>query len=69
MNAYTPLISRERLTAWRRLFHRHAETGMAEFWTTARLAEELTALGLSPVVGGARFCRRSSHGRTGRGDS
>ena len=51
MNAYTPLISRERLTAWRRLFHRHAETGMAEFWTTARLAEELTALGLSPVVG------------------
>lgn len=44
-------ITQERLTALRRLFHRHAEAGMAEFWTTARIAEELEALGLSPVVG------------------
>lgn len=51
MNAFTPLISQETLTAFRRLFHRHAETGMAEFWTTARIAEELEKFGLSPVLG------------------
>ena len=51
MNAFTPLISQETLTALRRLFHRHAETGMAEFWTTARIAEELETFGLSPVLG------------------
>lgn len=51
MTAHTPLISEETLIRWRRLFHRHAETGMAEFWTTARIAQELEALGLVPVVG------------------
>ena len=44
-------LSQERLAALRRLFHQHPETGIAEFWTTARLAEELTGLGLSPVAG------------------
>lgn len=46
-------LSQERLAALRRLFHQHPETGMAEFWTTARLAEELEAFGLSPVAGDA----------------
>lgn len=44
-------ISQERLTALRRLFHQHPEAGMAEFWTTARIAEELEGTGLSPLVG------------------
>ena len=44
-------ITQEQLTQFRRTFHRHAESGMAEFWTTARIAEELTSFGLSPVVG------------------
>ena len=51
MNAISPHISQEKLTEYRRLFHRHAETGMAEFWTTARIAEELESFGLSPVTG------------------
>ena len=53
MTDYTPHITQERLTALRRLFHRHAETGMAEFWTTARIAEEVEALGLVPLMGEA----------------
>ncbi|WP_077073820.1 amidohydrolase [Mailhella massiliensis] len=48
---YTPHITQKRLTALRRLFHKHAETGMAEFWTTARIAEEAEALGLAPLMG------------------
>ncbi len=51
MNDFSPTITGETLTAYRRLFHRHAETGMAEFWTTARIAEELESFGLSPVIG------------------
>ncbi len=51
MTEHHDALTRERLTALRRLFHRHAETGMAEFWTTARIAEELEGMGLSPVVG------------------
>lgn len=53
MTDYTPHITQEKLTALRRLFHRHAETGMAEFWTTARIAEEAEALGLAPLMGEA----------------
>lgn len=53
MTVHHPTISQEKLTELRRLFHRHAETGMAEFWTTARIAEELTTFDLSPVVGEA----------------
>lgn len=53
MDSYTPLISQEKLTEYRRIFHRHAETGMAEFWTTARIAEELEGFGLAPVTGDA----------------
>ena len=44
-------LTQESLTTLRRLFHRHAEAGMAEFWTTARIAEELESFGLLPVVG------------------
>lgn len=51
MKAYHPLISQEELTALRRMFHQYPETGMAEFWTTARIAEILETYGLSPIVG------------------
>ncbi len=46
-------ITQKELVAWRRLFHRHAETGMAEFWTTARIASELENFGFTPVTGDA----------------
>ena len=62
MMEYPPLITQERLTALRRLFHRHAETGMAEFWTTARIADELEGLGLSPQVGSAASRREARMG-------
>lgn len=51
MNDHSLSISQEQLSALRRLFHQHAETGMAEFWTTARIAQELEETGLSPLVG------------------
>lgn len=50
---YSPRITQERLRDLRRLFHRHAETGMAEFWTTARIAKEAEDMGLSPLMGDA----------------
>lgn len=50
---YSPRITQERLRDLRRLFHRHAETGMAEFWTTARIAQEAEAMGLKPLMGDA----------------
>ena len=55
MNNSSLSISQKKLTTLRRLFHRHAESGMAEFWTTARIAEEVTALGLEPIMG-ERVC-------------
>ena len=36
----------ETLVALRRTFHRHPETGQEEFWTAARIEEELDKLGL-----------------------
>ena len=62
MTTYHPLISQERLTTLRRLFHRHAETGMAEFWTTARIADELEGIGLSPQLGEAASRREALMG-------
>lgn len=46
-----PRISQTQLTACRREFHRFAESGFLEFRTTARIAEGLAALGLSPMLG------------------
>ncbi len=42
---------RQKLIDLRRTFHRHAETGWTEFWTTARVAEILTDLGYAVSVG------------------
>lgn len=44
----------EQLTAWRRDFHRHPETGYEEFRTSAIVAEHLEKLGLEVTrnVGG-----------------
>ena len=55
-------ITQTALTALRRLFHRHAESGMTEFWTTARIAEELASLGFEPQCGEAVS---ASHARMG----
>lgn len=42
---------RSALSRWRHELHAHAEEGWTEFWTTARVAEILAELGLSPRVG------------------
>lgn len=41
----------DQLTAWRRDFHAHPELGFQEVRTAARVAEELTAMGLEPRTG------------------
>lgn len=46
-----PADLRARLVAWRRDFHRHAETAWTEFRTTAAIATELKRLGWSTVMG------------------
>ncbi len=38
----------DQITAWRRDFHAHPELGFQEFRTSARVAEELKSMGLSP---------------------
>ena len=51
MIAFTPRVSQEELVRFRREFHRHAESGFSEFWTTARLAAELSRAGYDVRVG------------------
>ncbi len=51
MIAFAPAVSQEELVRFRREFHRHAETGFSEFWTTARLAALLSDAGCSVLVG------------------
>lgn len=46
-----PADLRARLVAWRRDFHRHAETAWTEFRTTAAIVTELKRLGWSTVMG------------------
>lgn len=41
----------EKLTTWRRFFHRHAEVGWTEYITTASIAEILTELGWEVLLG------------------
>ena len=46
LEALTP-----QLTAWRRDFHRHAESGWVEFRTASMVAEELDRLGYQVTLG------------------
>jgi aminobenzoyl-glutamate utilization protein A len=48
---FTPSVSQEELVRFRREFHSHAESGFSEFWTTARLAAELSKAGYDVKVG------------------
>ncbi len=41
----------DKLTTWRRFFHRHAEVGWTEYITTATIAETLTELGWEVLLG------------------
>ena len=50
------------LVRWRREFHRRPEVGWTEFWTTARLAELLGAMGLSPRLGAEMLDKDSRMG-------
>ena len=49
----TPSPSRARLVGLRRAFHRYPETAWTEFWTTARIVEELRAIGVDELLIGA----------------
>ena len=51
MKAFTPSVSQDELVRYRREFHQHAESGLSEFWTTARLAELLSRAGYDVQVG------------------
>ncbi|WP_267643410.1 amidohydrolase [Haloarchaeobius amylolyticus] len=44
---------RDRLAALRRDLHRYPEPGWCEFWTTARLVEEIRAIGVDELAVGA----------------
>jgi aminobenzoyl-glutamate utilization protein A len=46
-------VDRDRLVALRREFHRHPEPAWREFWTTARIVEELEAIGVDELSVGA----------------
>ena len=39
---FVPVVSQQQLVELRRTLHRHAESGLSEFWTTAFLAEKLS---------------------------
>lgn len=62
MAASSP-VSAERLAFWRRRLHRHAESGLSEFWTTAFLASELAAAGFDVQVGEQVMDRASLMGQ------
>lgn len=53
---------RSALSRWRRELHIHAEEGWTEFWTTARVAEILREIGLSPRVGKEVIAREARMG-------
>ena len=48
---FTASILPSELVALRRQFHKHAESGLSEFWTSACLAKELTAAGYQVKYG------------------
>ena len=50
----TDMPTDERLVSLRRAFHRYPETAWTEFWTTARIVEEIRAIGVETVLVGER---------------
>lgn len=48
---FTPTVSQEQLITFRRDLHRHAESGLSEFWTASYLAEKLTSFGCDVRLG------------------
>ncbi|MFD1644638.1 amidohydrolase [Haloarchaeobius litoreus] len=46
------MVDRDRLVALRRAFHRQPEPAWREFWTTARIVEELEAIGVDELYVG-----------------
>jgi aminobenzoyl-glutamate utilization protein A len=50
-------VTQEELAAVRRKLHRHAESGFSEFWTTAFLAQHLSAAGGAVRVGESVIAR------------
>ena len=59
---FEPSVSSEQLSAFRREFHRHAESGDSEFWTTAFLAARLHEAGGCVKVGEEAICREARMG-------
>ena len=59
---FTPSITPEQLSSFRRLFHSHAESGFSEFWTTAFLASRLSEAGCAVKVGSEAICREARMG-------
>lgn len=59
---FTPFVTPDRLSRFRRELHRHAESGFSEFWTTAFLAGLLSEAGCAVNVGAAAICREARMG-------
>ena len=59
---FTPHVFPLQLSRFRRLFHRHAESGFSEFWTTAFLARCLSEAGCAVKVGEEAICREARMG-------
>ena len=59
---FAPAVSEKQLSEFRRIFHRHAESGFSEFWTTAFLAERLHEAGGLVKVGEEAICREARMG-------
>ena len=59
---FMPSVSSEQLSEFRRIFHRHAESGFSEFWTTAFLAARLHEAGGWVKVGEEAICREARMG-------
>ncbi len=59
---FSPSITQEKLSEFRRAFHRHAESGYSEFWTTAFLAGYLAGAGCTVRVGETAVCRDARMG-------
>ncbi|MCG8472170.1 MAG: amidohydrolase [Desulfobacterales bacterium] len=53
---------KEKLSTWRRDFHRHAESGWTEFRTSAIIAKHLQSLGYTLSLGKDIICQKSMMG-------
>lgn len=64
--SFIPSVTQEQLQAIRRELHRHAESGLSEFWTTAFLAEQLSRAGYDVKVGEEIMTRSQRMGVPGK---